>query len=904
MYQRKSQPARILFVLFCAASLLFQGTGTAMAVTKSNLVTLRQAIKSGKLNLKVNGDSVNTTRVSLQLTNTGSEPMKVVVPANEILKPNNSSIQTMLINMDVVVSVPPGQTSIVNVDTFCASPKSVPPPPPVQEGLDFEPTNYQDSGTWNELSQIVAAGKELEAAGAFGSLLYPSQASIDSMIDGEVNDQLENRIKELMKANPELSRSKAEEIVKKDVERIRKLAQRKVVSREKQKRQEQITQLSIWKMLGLKSGDAKDMVSPETIQNDILKELSEQIKKDKTLMAQLGGSINKDGMFVPTKAQKKALDAKTELIFDVVNLTLNRSQEPGLKGIASLPDQGTCSTFCSVGERAFQQGDYAEAQELLSAALEEAETFGEADPRLSRCLLVYGRCFLDMTSYDKAESYLKRALDLRQKVFGPESKEVAEVLSHLGLADQQQEKYLPAEKNLEKAAGIFEKTVGKTSNEVADNLNALGRNHNLQEQAEQARTPLTRALTYGILNCPKDVKGESLHTPFVAEVETNLADTYAKLGDFKRAAALYQKALTTDEKQLGENHPFVAKILEGLADVSSKLGQHGDAETFRKHAEEIKERTLGKDNIEIAALPLGYEAFTRIWNYVEGKKEITASVENLKAAAAALRGTKGGMRTVNRPIKDKWALVVGISKFKDPSINLKYAAKDAADFADFLVKEAHFAPDHVRLLTNEKATREEIMAQLGDKWLPRVANPDDLVLIFFSSHGSPTQMDVHSVNYLVAHNTDKNSLYATGIPLQQFTDIIKNRVHSDRVVLLMDACHSGAAVGAKGIFRNFGVDANQVAQGTGQMVICSSGANQTSWESKRSENGVFTKYLIEGLRKDPKLGNVFDFMRAKVQEEVQLDRNGEVQTPVLQSKWEGNDLIIATPPAEPRPGLQ
>ncbi|MBI4534349.1 MAG: caspase family protein, partial [Candidatus Melainabacteria bacterium] len=49
-------------------------------------------------------------------------------------------------------------------------------------------------------------------------------------------------------------------------------------------------------------------------------------------------------------------------------------------------------------------------------------------------------------------------------------------------------------------------------------------------------------------------------------------------------------------------------------------------------------------------------------------------------------------------VADKWALVIGISRFKDPSVKLKYASKDAKDFYDYLVSQAHFAPDHVKLL--------------------------------------------------------------------------------------------------------------------------------------------------------------------------------------------------------------
>jgi uncharacterized caspase-like protein len=121
----------------------------------------------------------------------------------------------------------------------------------------------------------------------------------------------------------------------------------------------------------------------------------------------------------------------------------------------------------------------------------------------------------------------------------------------------------------------------------------------------------------------------------------------------------------------------------------------------------------------------------------------------------------------------------------------------------------------------------------------------------------------------------------------------------------MDACHSGAAVedrGAKGLFRVTNVSADEMFQGSGQLVVCSSQPNQVSWESKRYPNGVFTHYLLEGLRKHgsaTKIGEACNYMRDMVEQEVRTDR-GELQTPVMRSKWEGNDLVVAVSPSEIR----
>ncbi len=261
---------------------------------------------------------------------------------------------------------------------------------------------------------------------------------------------------------------------------------------------------------------------------------------------------------------------------------------------------------------------------------------------------------------------------------------------------------------------------------------------------------------------------------------------------------------------------------------------------------------------------------------------------------------------INTPVKDKWALVVGISQFAIPSLNLKYAAKDAQDFRDFLVNKCNFAPDHIKLLQNEQATKDKILDVLGDSWLPRVSLPDDLVVIFISSHGSPSDLDVAGVNYVVAHDTNPEKLFTTGIPIQHLAATIKERVHSNRVLVILDACHSGGAGESKGLVRSSNVDASAIAQGTGHMVICSSAKSEASWESKKYPNGVFTHTLIEALQSkgdNTKLTDAFAALKTGVQQQVAAER-GVMQTPVLEmSKWKGEDLLLAAKPSQPRKSL-
>ena len=84
--------------------------------------------------------------------------------------------------------------------------------------------------------------------------------------------------------------------------------------------------------------------------------------------------------------------------------------------------------------------------------------------------------------------------------------------------------------------------------------------------------------------------------------------------------------------------------------------------------------------------------------------------------------------TVPRPNQDKWAVVVGLSRFRDPLNKCQYGSQDAQDFTNYLVHDAHFAKDHVHTLIDTQATRDNVMRELGEVFLPQVTKPDDLVL--------------------------------------------------------------------------------------------------------------------------------------------------------------------------------
>ena len=57
---------------------------------------------------------------------------------------------------------------------------------------------------------------------------------------------------------------------------------------------------------------------------------------------------------------------------------------------------------------------------------------------------------------------------------------------------------------------------------------------------------------------------------------------------------------------------------------------------------------------------------------------------------------------------DSWALIIGIDKYENVQ-NLSYAVKDAESIQDILVNSFDFSENNIALLTNEYATKQNIL---------------------------------------------------------------------------------------------------------------------------------------------------------------------------------------------------
>lgn len=193
-----------------------------------------------------------------------------------------------------------------------------------------------------------------------------------------------------------------------------------------------------------------------------------------------------------------------------------------------------------------------------------------------------------------------------------------------------------------------------------------------------------------------------------------------------------------------------------------------------------------------------------------------------------------------------WAVVVGVSKFKSLKANeqLQFADKDAEAFAKFIAspRGRGVAADNITLMLNEQATAGAIKKRLGTT-LPRNAKPNDVVYIFLATHGM-VEKDEAKAAYILGSDADPEDLYTTAIPMKDLDDIVSNRLQkAGRIILLADACHSGAMGGVQASLQ-------QAAGKRKELIgLMASRGTESSLEGPQfcGGHGVFTCVLLRGL---------------------------------------------------------
>ena len=234
---------------------------------------------------------------------------------------------------------------------------------------------------------------------------------------------------------------------------------------------------------------------------------------------------------------------------------------------------------------------------------------------------------------------------------------------------------------------------------------------------------------------------------------------------------------------------------------------------------------------------------------------------------------------------DKWALLIGVDKCEAVG-ELKVCAADAIALKSVL-EQIGYPSTHITLLVDNQATSVNSLPTIGNveraiKRLAEVAEPEDKILFFFSGHG----VTCNGTSFLVPTDGDLTK----GVSLTWIKDQFAACKAKEKVMIL-DACHSGAAKGVSGITPDLKKSGNLV-------MLLSCEKDQVSWPDRQDRHSIFTAAVLEGLsgkaaNADRKVTHraLAAYVRKSVKDWTYENQKNE-QTPVLVADAAG-DIILA-----------
>jgi WD40 repeat protein len=245
----------------------------------------------------------------------------------------------------------------------------------------------------------------------------------------------------------------------------------------------------------------------------------------------------------------------------------------------------------------------------------------------------------------------------------------------------------------------------------------------------------------------------------------------------------------------------------------------------------------------------------------------TARALGIADLTAARRDVQEATGAANPPGARLHVLTIGIDNYGDKAkrLHLDFASKDANDVFNALVSTQDsrfnklgglYAEVLAQVLPDELATKQGIFDALEAMKhnIARDAANEDLAVVLFSGHGAIVDGQLYLLPYGVDASTPSH-LKVSAITANELQAELAELAKHGRVLVLLDACHSGAVTG----------DGTQVVPGANLLrsalvasnvtVLTSSDADEVSHEDKQWGHGAFTKVLLEALGRDADTDN-------------------------------------------------
>ncbi len=234
----------------------------------------------------------------------------------------------------------------------------------------------------------------------------------------------------------------------------------------------------------------------------------------------------------------------------------------------------------------------------------------------------------------------------------------------------------------------------------------------------------------------------------------------------------------------------------------------------------------------------------------EDCKEIDAIAGENEVSVAAFNAgntVQSYLKTItfNSGIKPEdphlYILSIGINQYKDSSVNLKYAVKDAKELEAKIKAQSAtlYQPQniHYSLVTDQEANKTNIINKINA--LANTIKPQDSFILFVAGHGVLLQNQY----YMLTHDFNGQVNDANMISSNEIVEMSK-KIKSLSQLLIFDTCHAG---GVDTIISGlYDARMSVLARKMGLHIFASANDQQAAMDGYKG-NGLFTYTLLDGL---------------------------------------------------------
>ncbi|GER92395.1 hypothetical protein A45J_0110 [hot springs metagenome] len=231
----------------------------------------------------------------------------------------------------------------------------------------------------------------------------------------------------------------------------------------------------------------------------------------------------------------------------------------------------------------------------------------------------------------------------------------------------------------------------------------------------------------------------------------------------------------------------------------------------------------------------------RLIDAVAGENEISIAAFNSQNTVQSLIKTKSFKANIISEEPHLYILCIGINKYKDKKINLKFAAKDALDMVKKLKTQSAtiYNPAHIHAeaLVDEKATKTNIISKINE--IAQKIKPVDSFIFFVAGHG----VLLENQYYMLTHGFNGDFNERDLINSNEIIEMSK-QIKSLSQFFIFDTCHAGGVDYIVGGL--YDARMSVLAKKMGLHIYASASSFEQALDGYK-DNGLFTYTLLDGL---------------------------------------------------------